>query len=122
MKNLLLTTVLLTSSAFAGITCGGAQRLALGDAEVVTSAINQLPLTASVAVDFLNREKGNLGNITQACENDFEGKEEFCARMTTLNQERENGIKWNITGSDSQKEKVRKLNSSLMTTLKKICK
>ncbi len=122
MKLIFLASVLISTTSFAGITCGGAQRLAIGDAEVVTSAINQLPLTASVAMDFLNREKGNLGNVKEACEKEFEGKEEFCAKMTTMNQERENGIKWNIKGSDSQKNKVRSLNKKLLSTLKIICK
>ena len=122
MKLIFLASVLISTTSFAGITCGGAQRLAIGDAEVVTSAINQLPLTASVAMDFLNREKGNLGNVIEACEKEFEGKEEFCAKMTTMNQERENGIKWNIKGSESQKNKVRSLNKKLLSTLKIICK
>ncbi len=122
MKNFILLLGLLASiTSYANITCKGAVRLALSDGEIITGAINQLPLNTEVATDFLMREQGNFGNVKAGCAKEFDAKEDFCSIMPELINNREQGLKWNVRGSKNQLENLRKLNQDNHSTVQYLC-
>ena len=120
MKTLIALSFLLSSSAFANITCEGAIRLAVGDGELITNAMNRLPVSSTTVLGWLDREKGNLGNIKAACE-EGDDLSELCEKLPVININRESGIIWNITGSEAQKEKIRARNNELLKEVSVLC-
>ncbi len=121
MKSLIVLSLFLSTSAFANITCGGAIRLAVGDGELITEAMNRLPVSSKTVLSWLDREEGNLGNITQACE-EGDDLSELCKKLPEIMASRESGIIWNITGTDKEKAKVSVRNKVLAKKVTALCK
>ncbi len=120
MKTLIALSFLLSSSAFANITCEGAIRLAVGDGELITNAMNRLPVSSKTVMTWLDRETGNLGNIKAACE-EGDDLSELCKKLPAIIENRDSGIIWNISGTEKEKEKVRVKNVISLKNVRKIC-
>ncbi len=120
MKTLIVLSLFVSSSAFANITCEGAIRLAVGDGELITNAMNRLPVSSKTVMTWLDREEGNLGNIKAACEAG-DDLSVLCKKLPEIINNRESGIIWNISGTDKEKAKVRVRNVISLKNVKKIC-
>ncbi|MES2529367.1 MAG: hypothetical protein V4598_19925 [Bdellovibrionota bacterium] len=121
MKSLIALSFLLSTSAFANITCEGAIRLAVGDGELITNAMNRLPVSSKMVMTWLDREEGNLGNIKAACEAG-DDLSVLCKKLPEIMANRESGIFWNISGTDKEKEKVRSRNKVIAKKVAVLCK
>ena len=117
---LLFLFVPLTTSA--NITCRGAVELSLRDAETTTRAINTMPISARVAIVWLQRDLNNLGNITAACRDEFDSKARLCGRLPALVKARASGMSWNVTGSAPAKIVLETKNSTVLSRIKEICR
>lgn len=121
MKFLFASLILVSTSAFANITCKGAVQLSLQNAEVITEAMKQLPVPAELALDWIERDQNNLGNIKAGCRDYFDAKLDFCSAMPELVISRVPAINWNISGTDLEKAAVLTANQKLQDDVSILC-
>lgn len=123
MKTLILLSALISSQAFAinPITCQGAVDLSLRDAETTTRGINTMPMHARMALEWVQRDVDNLGNITAACREEFPSKLKFCSRLPALVKAREPGLTWNVTGNPEDRMILATKHQDLLEQIQTIC-
>ena len=121
MKYILPIALFSSLTAHANISCKGAIQLSLQNAEAITVAMRQLPVTAEVALTWIERDQNNLGNIKAGCRDYFDAKIEFCSAMPELVISRATSIHWNISGTDEEKAVVLSANQNLQNEVSKLC-
>ena len=123
MKTIIALTLFVTTHAFAidNITCKGAVDLSLRDAETTTRAINTMPITASIAIVWTQRDLNNLGNVTAGCRDNFDAKAKFCSRLPALVKARASGISWNVRGGMGEMGVLQAKTNVVLSRVKQMC-